>query len=474
MESAGSDEFDDDADYYRDNGDDLEEGPQRGDPELFHVDCVTVEEVERFINELVEQLSTAIKVTPSLAKQLLRRYDWHVTDIVERHRVDAERMLCEARVKPPVVSCSSGGQAAPVVDGATECPVCMCVCTPSQCAVLVCGHVFCCRCWCAYFSVQVKQGVSSGLQCMAQECDLLVPEDFVLRLLTDSSLRQRYHHFAFSDCVRSHPQLRFCTGSNCSYILRAPECRAKRVVCTSCKSSFCFKCGSDYHAPTDCTTFQLWLAKNVDEGESMNYILANTKNCPKCNICIEKDGGCNHMKCFSCSYEFCWLCLTNWSTHTSHYECSRYKENPELINNLVQTKARENLKRYMHYYERWDNHAKSLALEDETRRKIADRIDQKVKDSSGTWIDWHYLLDAAALLARCRYTLQHTYPLAYYLQSGPRKVLFEYQQAQLESDVEDLSWKIERAETTDRADLENHSSRVERSRSLLLREFLDL
>lgn len=44
--------------------------------------------------------------------------------------------------------------------------------------------------------------------------------------------------------------------------------------------------------------------------------------------------------------------VANWSTHTSHYECSRYKENPELINNLVQTKARENLKRYMHYYER--------------------------------------------------------------------------------------------------------------------------
>ena len=41
----------------------------------------------------------------------------------------------------------------------------------------------------------------------------------------------------------------------------------------------------------------------------------------------------------------------------------------------------------------------------------------------GTLIDWQYLLDAASLLTRCRYTLQYTYPYAYYMDSGPRKEL---------------------------------------------------
>jgi ariadne-2 len=31
----------------------------------------------------------------------------------------------------------------------------------------------------------------------------------------------------------------------------------------------------------------------------------------------------------------------------------------------------------------------------------------------------------------------------------------EYQQAQLEKEIEELSWKVERAEHTDRGDLEN-------------------
>lgn len=97
-----------------------------------------------------------------------------------------------------------------------------------------------------------------------------------------------------------------------------------------------------------------------------------------------------------------------------------------------------------------------------------ERNHQKVMANKGTWIDWQYLLDAAALLAKCRYTLQYTYPYAYYMESGSRKTLFEYQQAQLEAEIENLSWKIERAETTDRGDLENQMDVAEKRRATLM------
>lgn len=102
------------------------------------------------------------------------------------------------------------------------------------------------------------------------------------------------------------------------------------------------------------------------------------------------------------------------------------------------------------------------------------RINQKVMDASGTWIDWQHLFAAASLLARCRYTLQYTYPYAYYMDSGPRKALFEYQQAQLEAEIENLSWKVERAETTDRGDLENQMDIAEKRRQTLLKDFLEV
>ena len=71
----------------------------------------------------------------------------------------------------------------------------------------------------------------------------------------------------------------------------------------------------------------------------------------------------------------------------------------------------------------WENHSRSLKLEAVTLEKIKNRITEKVMGGSGTWIDWQYLFDAAKLLARCRYTLQYTYPYAYYMETSPRKQL---------------------------------------------------
>lgn len=75
----------------------------------------------------------------------------------------------------------------------------------------------------------------------------------------------------------------------------------------------------------------------------------------------------------------------------------------------------------------WDNHFRSLKLEEQTLAKIKSRIIGKVYNGTGTWIDWQYLIDGATLLAKCRYTLQYTYPHAYYMESGPRKELVSTQ-----------------------------------------------
>lgn len=44
-------------------------------------------------------------------------------------------------------------------------------------------------------------------------------------------------------------------------------------------------------------------------------------------------------------------------------------------------------------------------------------------------------------------------------------------QAQLEAEIENLSWKIERAETTDRGELENQMDIAEKRRTTLLKDF---
>jgi len=46
------------------------------------------------------------------------------------------------------------------------------------------------------------------------------------------------------------------------------------------------------------------------------------------------------------------MCL-DWKTHGSeYYECSRYKENPNIANESAHAQAREALKKYIFYFER--------------------------------------------------------------------------------------------------------------------------
>ena len=59
------------------------------------------------------------------------------------------------------------------------------------------------------------------------------------------------------------------------------------------------------------------------------------------------------MQCSKCKHDFCWMCLGDWKTHGSeYYECSRYKENPDTVNQSQQAQAREALKKYLFYFER--------------------------------------------------------------------------------------------------------------------------
>lgn len=292
-----------------------------------------MDEVEKLLNESVEKLSNTLKITPSLSKVLLHEHKWNADNIVEKYRDNASNLLVSSRIK--------SGTGKKVAYVTLLCPVCIQTQPFDKFHNLSCAHPFCKSCWSMHFEVQVSQGISTQIRCMAAGCDVLVPEDAVLTLVSRPNVRDKYQQFAFQDYVKSHPELRFCPGTNCQVIIRSQELSAKKATCRMCESSFCFRCGNDYHAPTDCSTIRKWLTKCADDSETANYISANTKDCPKCNICIEKNGGCNHMQCFSCKFDFCWMCLGDWKSHGSeYYECSRFKENPNIANESVHAQVR--------------------------------------------------------------------------------------------------------------------------------------
>lgn len=42
-----------------------------------------------------------------------------------------------------------------------------------------------------------------------------------------------------------------------------------------------------------------------------------SKRCPRCKAPTEKDGGCNHIQCINCRFEWCWLCNSKYTPY--HY-----------------------------------------------------------------------------------------------------------------------------------------------------------
>uniref|UniRef100_A0A8C3AJ81 RBR-type E3 ubiquitin transferase n=1 Tax=Cyclopterus lumpus TaxID=8103 RepID=A0A8C3AJ81_CYCLU len=479
-EDFGEEEEEDQGDistYYEGVASDVEQqGADSFDPEEYLFTCLTYKESQRVLIEEVNTVAAALKVLPAVAKLILVHLHWKITQILDRFKSNSSLLLSDALVQP---SSTCRSVAAPQ---SLQCGVCLQVVRRDSLLALPCQHSFCKGCWEQHCTVLVKDGLGVGISCMAQDCSLQMPEDFVLPLLPGEELKDKYRRYLFRDYVESHFQLQLCPGADCPIVIKVEEPRARRVQCSRCSEVFCFKCRQMYHAPTDCATIRKWLTKCADDSETANYISAHTKDCPKCNICIEKNGGCNHM------VNFCWMCLGDWKTHGSeYYECSRYKENPDIVNQSQQAQAREALKKYLFYFERWENHNKSLQLEVQTYQRIQEKIQERVMNNLGTWIDWQYLHNASRLLAKCRYTLQYTYPYAYYMESGPRKKLFEYQQAQLEAEIENLSWKVERADSyergvvggegelsaSDRGDLENQMHIAEKKRRTLLNGFQD-
>ncbi|KAM7533313.1 hypothetical protein Aperf_G00000125915 [Anoplocephala perfoliata] len=343
---------------------------------------------------------------------------------------------------------------------------------------LSCGHMFCLECWRAFFDCRISNSQDPIVECMAVNCSVRVPDDFILAVINNPESILKHRRHILNAIIETHPRLRQCTNTHCDRVIYALEPpKALRVTCDACKTQFCFACSVEFHAPAQCETIKQWLQKCRDDSGTANYMAAHTKDCPNCGVVIEKNGGCNHMKCLKCRHEFCWVCLGPWQEHpVEYYDCSKYRKMEVSESETKRTRAREYLQRYLFYYERWENHERSLRLEAKHYETIEKRIYSKIQSGEGTWIDWQPLLSAAETLQKCRYTLKYTYPYAYCRPtdesaSSQRFALFEYQQALLEAEVEDLSWKIAHAEITDKGALMHKMNVCEKHRKTLIQEF---
>ena len=393
--------------------------------ELLPVFIVTTEDVglETIFTDLNSRIATLAakgSVPENIAAILLRDYNFSVNNAVLELGRDREKVLHDHGVAYLI---SSEDKTDPMVLHSYTCEICYDDTLESKdVQSLRCGHYFCHQCWSIYFATKADEGPIHLLNatCPSHECGNRVTT-------VEPRMMSMWRKSTVDVFVEKDSQYRQCPGPDCNVVVHLSN-GGGNVTCTECSSSWCFQCGNAPHTPAHCRDFREW---NRVFGDSKLWIFANTKPCPGCNAPMEKSGGCNHMTCSQCSFQFCWLCLSD--RYFGAHQCNRFVpfENTDDVD----------LKRNVFYTERYRSHEKAEyhavehlnAFEIDGQRAM-DRI-SFISDE-----DLEIVESTRETLVTCRRFLKHSYVSAYAIKSneGSRKS-FEDHQAALELCCENLT-----------------------------------
>lgn len=406
------------------------------------------QEQELFVKDLAQVLD----IPASTAGILLRYFHWDKEKLFEQYCVDPEATRKRAGVEflgriTTTTSLSSSHEEDKTTAPTTTCPICCDDFEPQDVFGVGCGHRFCKDCWDPYLTFKIKEGPGSVYTtCPQQGCGEVVTDE-VFQMLVKPTDFELYTKYILRSYVDINKSVKWCPAPSCTNAITSMSSDgisglvSSMVQCT-CGHQFCIKCNEERHLPVACRQLELWQEKCKNESETANWILANTKKCPKCSVRIEKNQGCNHMVCRHCKAEFCWICLGSWKEHGTgtggYYKCNRY--NPSGEDGSGQdsklsdaAKAKAELDRYLHYYQRYANHNEAGKYAERMRGKTEERMVELQEQNAGSsWIDVQFLKVATEQLIMCRQVLKYTYVLAYYLPNGKEKNLFEYLQVRPE------------------------------------------
>ena len=391
--------------------------------------------------QIVEEITEMFGVTDDISVALLRNFGWSKEVLIEKYYGSTEKVVKDSGV---TFALGRHNKTIPESPPAkmVQCKVCLDNFPYGQTTGLACGHRFCNECWEPYLKYKVLGGTTCIFTtCPMNGCPEMVPQGTFKKIL-DKGVHAKYQKFLVESYVDINRKIKWCPNPRgCGKAIQATG--AANVVKCHCGQSFCFKCGEEAHFPVTCKQRNEWLDRCGSQGGNAQWILENTKKCPKCNTRIEKNQGCNKVSCKQCGHHFCWICQGPWSEHGNgnYYGCNKFKKKGQGKENKAGAGAGEN-DRFLHYYKRYNAH--------EAAMKFAAKQVERAEETVGTlraqgtaaakWIDdGQFYKDAAKLVLDCRGMLKYTYVFAHGLNDGNAKDLFEYMQSNLESNVETLS-----------------------------------
>ncbi|KAF2186992.1 hypothetical protein K469DRAFT_571506 [Zopfia rhizophila CBS 207.26] len=157
-------------------------------------------------------------------------------------------------------------------------------------------------------------------QCVCPECSEKLTYDDVKHSTTEEVFT-RYDSLSTRAALSAIPNFRWCQRPGCpSGQIHNGSAQTNPIfTCSSCSFTYCLNHPAPpYHSGETCAQFDARMACNkpsthqiLQEKASEKKVQETSKRCPNaiCGWWIEKNEGCDHMTCWKCQFEFCYLCL---------------------------------------------------------------------------------------------------------------------------------------------------------------------
>ena len=186
---------------------------------------------------------------------------------------------------------------------------------PNNIAQISCGHFFCDNCIKTYLTNKIINGQVLDIKCLLGGCPKRYSEEEI-NANVEEEVFKKYKKFKNIQIKLSNPNKIYvnCPFPDCEEIVDCTNPESEFMTCNN-NHIFCYKCHKlGKHPKGKCLNDEINLLQQI---QNKNKNGKNFKQCPKCQVIIEKNEGCNQMHCINCGYDFCWLCLKRYTEN--HY-----------------------------------------------------------------------------------------------------------------------------------------------------------
>ena len=195
-----------------------------------------------------------------------------------------------------------------------------------------CLHYFCDECIKNYITYQINNGIVLEIKCLMAGCPHIYTSEEIKENITNQTYR-KYLRFYSNQIKMKNPEKIYinCPFIDCDELVDVTDIQKSSVIC-GMGHVFCSECrkiGGHNRPDSICNKSELNLdLLNELKKKNPTRIYINYKQCPECKVLIEKNDGCNEMKCLNCGFVFCWLCLREYTDN--HYSIYNVKGCPGM------------------------------------------------------------------------------------------------------------------------------------------------